>query len=256
VAVALAAPLGAQEISCHDHDNWWSDASEHYCEIRVERIPHPSGPMTIDAQPNGGIQVRGTDGDSVVLTERIEAVANTAADARALAAQVRVVTTGGAIHAEGPSLQHRTHWVVTFRVTVPRHTDLTLDTENGGIQVADVNGRLRLTTINGAIALDGVGGDVQARGENGSLEIALTGTRWAGVGLDAQTENGAVELTIPSGYAAHIETGTVNGPTQIDLPLTVQGRIDLRHLSTDIGGGGPTIRAVTTNGPVSVQRER
>jgi hypothetical protein len=32
----------------------------------------------------------------------------------------------------------------------------------------------------------------------------------------------------------------------------VQGRLDLKRLSMDIGGGGPTVRVVTTNGPVTV----
>jgi putative adhesin len=258
-ALALAAPLHAQHVPCNHHDDGdvnWSDESDRYCEIRVERIPRPTGPLTIDGRPNGSIRVLGTDGDSIVLTERVETFAYSDSDARALAAQVRVVTSGGTIHAEGPqSMRRHNHWVVSFRVTAPKHSDLTLDTENGGIRVADITGSLRLTTINGAIALDGVGGDVHARGENGPLEIALTGKKWSGTGLDAQTENGPVELTLPAGYAAHLETGTVNGPMEINFPLTMQGRIDLKHLSTDIGGGGPTVRAVTTNGPVSVEKD-
>jgi len=62
-----------------------------------------------------------------------------------------------------------------------------------------------------------------------------------------------VNLYIPAGYNARLETGTVNGPMRFDFPVTVQGRIT-KQLSTDIGSGGPTIRAVTTNGPVVVRR--
>jgi DUF4097 and DUF4098 domain-containing protein YvlB len=256
-AVALLGQQPQKSMDCKDHDDWtrWGDDNEYYCEIRVEHLPRPSGPVTIDGRPNGSIRVRGVEGDSVVLTERIETSANTDSEARALAAQIRVVTTGGTIHAEGPENRHRSHWVVSYRVELPAHTDLTLDTDNGGIRVAYVTGRMRLTTINGPIALDSVAGDVQARGENGPLDITLAGARWSGTGLDAETENGPVTLTVPKNYAAHLETGTVNGPMNIDLPITVQGHINLRRLSTDIGGGGPTIRAVTTNGPVSVERD-
>jgi DUF4097 and DUF4098 domain-containing protein YvlB len=81
----------------------------------------------------------------------------------------------------------------------------------------------------------------------------LKGTKWQGAGLDLQTTNGPVNLSIPEGYNAHLETGTVNGPMRFDFPVTVQGRID-RRLSLDIGSGGPTIRVVTTNGPVIVRR--
>ncbi|HUG54310.1 MAG TPA: hypothetical protein VMR21_11945 [Vicinamibacteria bacterium] len=39
----------------------------------------------------------------------------------------------------------------------------------------------------------------------------------------------------------------------MDLPVRVQGRLG-RELSTDLGAGGPTIRAMTTNGGVVVRR--
>ena len=40
----------------------------------------------------------------------------------------------------------------------------------------------------------------------------------------------------------------------IDFPVTVQGHFNGHRIETDIGGGGPTIRAVTTNGPLTVRR--
>ena len=49
------------------------------------------------------------------------------------------------------------------------------------------------------------------------------------------------------------ETSTVNGGVRIDFPVRVQGRLD-RELSTDLGMGGPTVRAVTTNGGVQIKR--
>jgi hypothetical protein len=265
VAIALVGPLHHQpdqSTGCDDDQNhhdvwisWGDDDRARYCETRVEHLARPSGALAVDGRPNGSIQVSGVDGDSVVLTERVVTIARTDSEARALAAGVRVITTGGTIHAEGPESGRRSHWVVSYRVSVPTHTDLALDTENGGIRVANVTSRMELNTVNGAIALDDAGGDVRARGENGPLEIVLSGSRWSGRGLDAETENGPVVLTVPTNYAAHLETGTVNGPMDINLPITVQGHIDLRHFSTDIGGGGPPIRVVTTNGPVRVQRE-
>ena len=62
-------------------------------------------------------------------------------------------------------------------------------------------------------------------------------------------------VIIAGRQAVDLETGTVNGPMEINFPITVQGRIDPRHLSMDIGGGGPPIRVVTTNGPVSIRQE-
>src|SRR5207249_2370696 len=108
---------------------------------------------------------------------------------------------------------------------------------------------------NGPVALRAVGGDVHARTTNGPLDIELTGARWDGVGLDAETTNGPVDLAIPEGYSAQLEFGTVNGPMAVGFPLTVtiQGRVG-RRITTVLGKGGPTIRAVTTNGPVAIRR--
>jgi len=140
-------------------------------------------------------------------------------------------------------------------VFVPRRSDLKLDTYNGPIAVTEVSGRMTVTAYNGPVALRAVGGDVHARTTNGPLDIELTGARWDGMGLDAETTNGPVDLTIPEGYSAQLEFGTVNGPMTVEFPLTVtiQGRVG-RRITTVLGQGGPTIRAVTTNGPVAIRR--
>jgi DUF4097 and DUF4098 domain-containing protein YvlB len=83
--------------------------------------------------------------------------------------------------------------------------------------------------------------------------VQLSGTKWDGTGLDAETRNGSVRLAVPEQYAAQLETGTVNGSIRTDIPVTVSGRIS-RQLSIPLGGGGRTIRAMTTNGSVQITR--
>ena len=86
------------------------------------------------------------------------------------------------------------------------------------------------------------------------LAIDLAGAGWDGEGMDVKTTNGGVTLSIPQNYSAHLETGTVNGGLKVDFPITLQGEVK-RELSLDLGGGGQTIRAVTTNGGVSIKRK-
>ena len=140
---------------------------------------------------------------------------------------------------------------------VPRHSDLTLSTQNGPLSVEDVAGRMDIQTQNGPLSLSGVGGDVHASAQNGPLTIDLQGTRWEGTGLDAETQNGPADLRIPDNYNAKIEFGTVNGPMDVGFPLTVtiSGRVKDR-INTTLGNGGPPIRVVTTNGPMTVRRGR
>ena len=60
---------------------------------------------------------------------------------------------------------------------------------------------------------------------NGGLNVTLSGDRWDGEGLDVETSNGGVTVTIPDGYNAELETRTVNGGLRIDFPITVQGEL-------------------------------
>jgi hypothetical protein len=71
--------------------------------------------------------------------------------------------------------------------------------------------------------------------------------------LDVKTTNGGIVMSVPANYSAHLETGTVNGSLQIGFPVTVQGNIT-RELAVNLGSGGPTIRARTTNGGVRINR--
>jgi hypothetical protein len=111
-----------------------------------------------------------------------------------------------------------------------------------------------MSTQNGPMVVRRLAGDVRARTQNGPLVVELDGRRWQGAGLDAETSNGPLVLEVPDGYSAQLETGTINGPMIVGFPVTVQGRIGRSRLHTTLGGGGPPVRAVTTNGPATIRR--
>ena len=257
-----AVPLAAQRArhtddwlaSCRDRD-WGGDSRAHFCEVRNSGFKAPGGTITVDPGENGGVRISGWDRDSVAVAAKVQAYAETDSEARELAQQIRIETSGGTIRAEGPGYRRHASWSVSFDVQLPRRSDLHAETVNGPISVEEVTGRMELRAQNGPLHLDAVGGDVHARTVNGPLVVTLLGERWDGTGLDSETENGPVVLTIPQRYSAHLETGTVNGPMSLDIPVTVQGRINFHRISTDIGSGGPLVRAVTTNGPVTVRSQ-
>ncbi|HSU17614.1 hypothetical protein [Longimicrobium sp.] len=224
------------------------------CEQRETRIAAPRV-LVVDGRENGGVSVRAWDGADVLVQQRIQAWAPSRDDARAIAGRVRVHTAGGEIYAEGPESARRTGYSVTYVVFVPRRMDLRLTANNGPLGVTGVTGRMELSVRNGPLALNDLGGNVHARATNGPLAVRLSGSRWNGEGLDAETTNGPVALTVPQGYSATLTTGTVNGPMNVDIPVTVQGRFP-RQFTTQLGGGGAPVRAVTTNGPVTVRRGR
>ena len=262
--LVLPAVLRAQESD----DEWlancregWGDygSRARHCEIRELGMKASRGPLSVDPGLNGGVEIFGWDKDSIAITARIQVNARTNEDADAIARDLKVEASGGTIRVTGGSgpFGRRQHWGVNLVVMVPRRSDLNLSTQNGPLSVQEVSGKMDLQTQNGPLSLTGVGGDVHASAQNGPLSIELFGTRWDGAGLDAETQNGPADLTIPDNYNANVEFGTVNGPMDVGFPMTVtiNGRLRNR-ISTKLGNGGASVRVVTTNGPMTVRKSR
>jgi hypothetical protein len=261
--VGLTAVLGggasAQRPSssddwCGDEQRGSNDRSE-FCEVREYTLPAAGATLAVDASPNGGINVEGSPRGDIFVRAKVVATGATDEDARAIASRVQVVATADRVAADGPrDLGRRESWSVSYRLAVPTQTPLSLHTVNGGVGIDNVNSRVEFKTTNGGVKLTRMGGDVEGRTNNGGIDVDLDGTTWQGTGLDVQTTNGGVRLSIPERYSAHLETGTVNGGIRIDFPVTLQGDIG-RSFSTDIGGGGPTVRVRTSNGGVRITKK-
>ena len=231
-----------------------SDDRGHACEVRDSRLPAPVGPLTVDASPNGGIRVEAWDQADVLVRAVFSGYGDDDAEAKAMLGRVQVTAAGTRVFAEGPERSdggRRSGWSVSFRIWAPRQTGLSLSARNGGISLHGMGGESRFSTTNGGVTLDEVGGHVVGSTRNGGVNVRLSGTRWEGDGLDVETTNGGVSVAIPSGYSAELETGTVNGGFQTELPLTVQGRLN-RQVRATLGSGGPLLKVTTTNGGVRI----
>jgi hypothetical protein len=249
-AALSAGGASAQSDWCRD-ERRGNDRQERYCEVR-EHTLSAGGRLSVDARPNGGIEVRAWERGEIRLEAKVVAQADTESEARDIASQVQI-ETGNTVRAEGPRSGRRSSWWVSYRLSVPRSAELALTSTNGGISVRGTRGDLELETSNGGLSLDDVGGRVRGKTTNGGVDLGLTGREWQGEGVDLRTSNGGVTLRVPDDYNAHIETGTVNGRVNVNFPVTVHGRID-RELNLDLGSGGKTIRVQTTNGGVSLSR--
>jgi hypothetical protein len=259
MAAFLTLALGAadaraqwEQVDTGCEDRRGGGDRDRYC-MALEATFDDPGSLDIDGGMNGGVSVEGWERSDVEVRARVWANARTIERAEEIANAVEVRMVRGRLSADGPETGRREGWGVSWEVRAPRATDLDIETHNGGVAVADVSGRIRFRALNGGVHLTEVGGDVSGRTTNGGLHIELAGTRWSGEGLDVETTNGGITLRVPEDFSARLETGTVNGGIDIDFPVTVQGRVG-RRLTTTLGDGGPTVRAVTTNGGVKVQR--
>jgi len=232
--------------------NYSNDEKISYKETREVNIPAGSL-VNVDGKRNGGIKVRGENRSDVLVRACIQTLGATDEEARAFAKNIRI-ETGSTIRAEGAE---ESNWAVSYEILVPRSTNLKLSTHNGGIGISSVEGTMEFEAHNGGISLNDVAGDVKGKTQNGGVSVSLSGNGWKGGGLDIETKNGGVNLSIPENYAARIETGTVNGGFKSEINgLSVAddetGRSRNKRISTDLNGGGATVRVITTNGGVKI----
>lgn len=251
VATSGAAQTDERAERWRDNcDRGWNSDRARYCEVRTYTVA-PTTKVTVDGGANGGAAFYGSDRRDVRIVAKVEASADDDATARDIARQVRILTDGGQIRAEGPSMRNHTSWSVSYDVYLPSQTNLEAITENGGIAAENVRGEINFEATNGGIHVSDIAGNVHARTTNGGVVADLSGTTWQGQGLDLQTTNGGATVYVPRGYNAMLETGTTNGGMHVDFPITVRGSLS-RHISTQLGSGGPLVRVVTTNGGVHI----
>lgn len=256
-AVAQDPPSGQSRADrfmryCEDYDEGRGRARERFCEVRDTRMSAPTTSLLVDGRDNGSVTIYGWDRNDVLVRALVSTNADTRSEAQSLAKEVRILTEGHRVRADGPRTSRYEYWSVTYEVWVPRKTNLDAEAHNGGVTVDGVEGRINLHTVNGGVRVRDVAGDVRAETTNGGAHATLTGTTWRGTGLDLQTTNGGVTLELPRNYNADLETGTTNGGFDIDFPVTVQGFIG-RRITSKLGNGGPRVRAYTTNGGVRIR---
>ena len=233
-----------------DCERNWNNDRARFCEVRTYTLA-ASTKISVDGGPNGGVSFIGENRRDVRIVARVQASADDDAAATAIARQVRIFTDGGQIHSEGPSTRNHNSWSVSYDVYVPNQTNLDAITENGGISAESVRGEMNFEATNGGIRLSDVAGNVRARTTNGGVTANLSGSTWQGQGLDLETTNGGAKVYVPRGYNAQLETGTTNGGMRVDFPITVRGSLS-RHITTQLGSGGPRLRVITTNGGVHI----
>ena len=106
-------------LSCRDN-NSYNDRLVANCEIREQTLAPSGGTIGIDGRQNGGVSVKGWDQNQVLVRARVQTGAPSAAEAEALAKQIRIETSGAKIFASGPDNRRDYHWDVSYEVFVPR----------------------------------------------------------------------------------------------------------------------------------------
>lgn len=243
------------KTTCENGGNWGhGKLLKGFCETRDLTMAAPAGqPLNVNADPNGGISVHGWDGPNVRIRAKIQTWSDTEAQATARAKRITIGTANNTLRATDPDQDK--NWSVSYEIFVPRTTALALNTVNGGISLDNLQSAITFETTNGGVNLTNLGGQVKGETTNGGVNITLAGSKWEGKGLDVSTTNGGIHWKLPRTYSAQLYTSTNMGGIRTSLPVTKSGMFH-KEVEASLGQGGAPVKAVTTNGGISVDQER
>jgi hypothetical protein len=227
----------------------------------------PGGtPVRLHAPDSSGLRVSGWDKADFEIT-----ACKVARDAAALA-RISVSAAKGVVSVSGTGEDEA---VVFFLVRAPKGAVLDLAAENGPMKLRDLAGNVTARLANGPLSLSGVHGtvDVEAtngpvsfrdgsgdwtlRVTNGPLSARLTGPRWEGKGLVAETENGPLTVRLDPRFESGLRvSAAAHTPFRCRAAACAGARRtggdDSEERSLEIGSGQALVRLSTANGPVTI----
>lgn len=133
-------------------------------------------------------------------------------------------------------------------VTGPR---LNLSSADGDLVARRIEvGEVDIRSSDGDIRVDGLSGGARVTTSDGDVDIHLLV-----VGdTEVRTGDGNVTLYTPDGLNA--EVYLEGEDVEVDMPVTVRGRISERRVEGTIGAGGPRLSVTTGDGSVRLRGAR
>jgi DUF4097 and DUF4098 domain-containing protein YvlB len=243
-------------------------------EMRSEErtIARPDGPLRVESEVNGGVQVQGWDKDtySVTVCKAADASMN---NVEQILSQIRLSVENGRVSVSGPSDQD--NWTVFLLVRAPKSANLELRANNGPLSIYDLEGKLFASATNGPISLWGFSGDADISAENGPIDltgnsgklrlhtengpisVSLSGDAWRGSGLEADAKNGPLTLRVPKNYQSSLLVES-NGHSPMSCQATfcdeARKTWDEDRRRIEFGNAPAVIHLSTVNGPIAVKQ--
>lgn len=142
-------------------------------------------------------------------------------------------------------------------------------TTNGGIEIGEAKNKVSVTATNGNITIGSLDGSIRARTTNGSIIFTTIGDSNTGDhGIDIETLNGDVEVTIPENFSMSFEIyvtedngspkkGRYTIKSDFNLNIEEKERRDSYEVigSGKIGDGKHRVNISATNGNVIIKKK-
>lgn len=225
---------------------------------------------------NGEIEIRGCPGAKVQIAYVKRGAGGSKEEAQADLKHVEVVVTEGpaGVKIVGRRNDGRTSGGsgVSFVLCVPRTTVVTAKSSNGSISVLDVGAAVTAETANGGVTVKDATGALKLSSKNGRVEatgkdaILALSTSNGGVSFEGslgagdhvlRTNNGGVDVAIPTTTVVALTATTANGTVTCDLPLEGPGERSEKHVEGVTAPNATSILTLSTsNGSVHVRELR
>ena len=209
---------------------------------------------------SGAVQVVGTTASRAEVTVVRDASAMTKDDAQEALASADVIEDAkpDAVRIEiRQNQEHPGRLRVRATVAVPRGLTASIRTQNGRIELENVDGQITVAAANGAIDGRNVSGSLSASVVNGRLSIDLGATLEK---VELTSLNGAIRVGIPAEANADLQLDALNGAVTVDPRLKMVseakaadgsgGDFFSSRVTGRLNNGGAKIVARATNGAV------
>ncbi|MGA8154386.1 MAG: DUF4097 family beta strand repeat-containing protein [Terriglobales bacterium] len=164
------------------------------------------------------------------------------------------------------------HNRVSVDIHMPREGRVGLRTGDGSIRLANFKGSMDLESGDGHQEIESVDGALKARAGDGhirasgrfdSLELSTGDGRidasvkpgsTVASGWNIRTGDGSVNLRLPENLAADVDLHTSDGHIDVNVPVTVEGRLGDKNIHGKMNGGGNLLTVHTGDGSIRIEK--
>ena len=223
---------------------------------------HQTYPMTPDGRIeldniNGPVHISSWDQNSV----KVDAVKYADTKERLEEAKIEIDSGKDFLSIRTKYPNHNNSWTsgshnnpasVEYTLTVPRAVRLDeIRLINGSLDISGVTGEVRASCINGELRARDLAGRARLSTINGRLDARFD--QLSGSGMELNSVNGEVEMTIPSDSNAQIDANTVSGGIHNDFGLHVSHHFVGHNMHGELGSGGTHIKISNVNGRIEIR---
>lgn len=155
---------------------------------------------------------------------------------------------------------------VNLTVYLPgEKTDITAKLDRGEFSVSSVNGWIEITLGEGSLEAKSMSGYFSAVVSKGDILVEMSGNRWNGLEFGALTQQGSVNLVLPTNYSAALQLETRDGKITVDYPPRIEEGEEVppeiviskksQSLKASVGEGGAPLRLTTYSGDITLSKQ-